>query len=180
MYIPELSLDAYIALSVVLATLWLYSSFSSKDRFLSAFLLLHTLYILHALLVSPPQNIFSSLKLPLNIPSEYLYAKLVESYGGETNLPSSVASLPKRLGSMELRTLYVRYIALTCPFLFHQVFKRLCRFGHEVITSCVHCRSSDDYALYAFPTPLSEYIREIAFIGVSIKLISSLSIHSND
>lgn len=43
------------------------------------------------------------------------------------------------------------------------------RLGHEVIASCFYCQSADDYTLYAFPTPLSEYIREIAFIGVSMK-----------
>lgn len=41
------------------------------------------------------------------------------------------------------------------------------RFGHDVLTTCAHCKSTDDFALYAFPTPLLEYIREIAFAGVS-------------
>jgi hypothetical protein len=66
------------------------------------------LYMFHALLVSPPQNIFKSLRLPVNIPSEYLHAKLVATYGGETSIPASLAALPKRLGLMELRALYVR------------------------------------------------------------------------
>jgi hypothetical protein len=107
----QLSFDAYVALSLVLATLWLRSAPDSKplkDRLLSALLFAHTLYMLHALLVSPPQNLFKSLQLPLNIPSEYLLAKLVETYGGETNIPSSLAALPKRLGLMEVRALYVR------------------------------------------------------------------------
>ena len=112
----QLSLDAYIALSFILATLWLYSASSPfslldsrnlKDRVLSTLLLLHTLYMLHALLVSPPQNIFKSLQLPLNAPSEYLHAKLVETYG-EKNIPPSLAALPKRLGLMDLRAQYVR------------------------------------------------------------------------
>ena len=112
----QLSIDAYVALSSVLAIFWLYPAFSPfsldaknlKDRLFSILLLVHTLYMLHALLVSPPQNIFKSLRLPLNIPSEYMHAKLVESYGGETNLPSSLDILLKRLGLMELRALYVR------------------------------------------------------------------------
>ena len=113
----QLSFGAYIALSFILATLWLYSASSPfsfldarnvKDRVLSTLLLVHTLYMLHALLVSPPQNIFKSLQLPLNAPSEYLHAKLVETYGGEKNIPPSLAALPKRLGLMDLRAQYVR------------------------------------------------------------------------
>src|SRR5258705_185599 len=106
----QLSFDAFVALSLILATLWLYSldAKSLKERFISTLLLVHTLYLLHALLVSPPQNIFKSLQLPLNVPSEYLHAKLVETYGAEKDVPSSLAALPKRLGLMELRALYVR------------------------------------------------------------------------
>ena len=112
---PQLSLDVYIALSLVLATPWLYSVFTSTSttktsKTLSTLLLLHTLYLLHALLVSPPPNIFKSLGLPVNIPSEYLQAKLLEVYG-ERNIPTHLASLPKRLGLMELRSLYVRYVS---------------------------------------------------------------------
>jgi len=36
-----------------------------------------------------------------------------------------------------------------------------------VLTTCEHCKSTVDFALYALPTPLLEYIREIAFAGVS-------------
>jgi len=39
------------------------------------------------------------------------------------------------------------------------------RFGHEVVTACSYCQSFNDYALYALPIALLEYIREIGFIG---------------
>jgi len=113
--IPQLSPHAYIAFCLVLATPLLYrmaSPFSNdakKVRTLSILLLLHTSYMFHALLVSPPQNIFKSLGLPVNIPSEYLYAKLVEVYGGEQNVPASLVSLSKRLGLMDVRSLYIRW-----------------------------------------------------------------------
>lgn len=41
-----------------------------------------------------------------------------------------------------------------------------CRFGHNVLTTCSYCHSYGDFALYAFPGPLLEYVREIAFVGV--------------
>jgi hypothetical protein len=40
-------------------------------------------------------------------------------------------------------------------------------FGHEALATCEYCHSFGDFALYAFPGPLLEYIREIAFVGVS-------------
>ena len=112
--IPQLSSDAYIALCLVLSTPLLYrvvSPFSNdakKVGTLPILLLLHTSYMFHTLLVSAPQNIFKSLGLPVNIPPEYMYAKLVEVYGGERNVPATLVSLSKRLGLMDMRSLYIR------------------------------------------------------------------------
>jgi len=39
------------------------------------------------------------------------------------------------------------------------------RFGHQVLTACSYCQSFNDYSLYALPSPLLEFIREIGFIG---------------
>ncbi len=184
--IPQLSSDAYIALCLVLATPLLYrvvSPFSNdakkdlRDRTLSVLLLLHTLYMFHALLVSPPQNIFKSLELPVNIPPEYLRAKLVEVYGGEQNVPATLVSLSKRLGLMDLRSLYIRcgFLKSLCNF---GVDPSLTSFGHEVVAGCSYCQSTDDYALSAFPTPLLEYVLEIAFVGASISTSSSFDLPS--
>jgi hypothetical protein len=59
------------------------------------------------------------------------------------------APLPQfeRLANFELRALYVR-------------------FGHNVIFTCEHCRTFEDYALYALPRPALAYLREIALIGL--------------
>ncbi len=48
---------------------------------------------------------------------------------------------------LELRALYVR-------------------FGHNVIFTCEHCRTFEDYALYALPRPALAYLREIALVGL--------------
>jgi hypothetical protein len=61
---------------------------------------LHTLYILHTLLVSPPPNVFTRLGLPINTPPETIRAALLD-----TQLPEH---LLKRLHSRDARTLYVR------------------------------------------------------------------------
>ena len=50
------------------------------------------------------------------------------------------------------------------------------RFGHQVLTTCSYCQSFDDFALYAFPGPLLEYIREIAFVGVCHPTIFTLHV----
>ena len=121
--IPQLSLDTYIALGLVIATPWLYYLFSTlnspkkpsrwtiKDQARSLLLLIHTLYMLHALLVAQSPNIFKSLDLPPNIPPEYLREKLIESFGGDENaLPPYLDVLLKRLGLSDLRSLYLRYV----------------------------------------------------------------------
>jgi len=155
--IPQLSLDTYIALALVIATPWLYCLFSPpskltiRDQVLSFLLLFHTLYTLHALLVAQPPNIFKSLALPPNISPDYLREALTERLGvneqNGTAIPQYLDTLLKRLGSMDMRSLYFR-------------------FGHEVLTACLYCQSFNDFALYALPTPLLEYIGEIGFIGV--------------
>jgi len=157
--IPQLSLDTYIALGLVIATPWLYylfspynspSKFTTRDQVLSFLLLIHTLYSLHPLLVSQPPNIFKSLNLPPNVQPDYLRQTLLEKLGGNvqnvTVIPPYLDTLLKRLGSMDTRSLYFR-------------------FGHEVLTACSYCQSFNDYALYALPSSLLEYIREIGFIG---------------
>ncbi|KAF8156855.1 hypothetical protein B0H34DRAFT_710809 [Crassisporium funariophilum] len=169
---PQLSLDTYIALALVLATPWLYLTLSPpsplsssasapksrKTQALSLLLLAHTLYLLHALLVTPPPNIFAALAVPLNTPPLHLREALVAAFGGkEESVPGFLEVLVKRLGLMDLRTLYIR-------------------FGHDVMIRCSYCQSFDDFALYAFPGALWEYIREIAFIGV-LTLPSSTTAH---
>jgi len=111
MELPQLPLDAYVALCLVIATPWLYRTFSSKssaDQALSALLLLHTLYILYALLVSPPQNIFKTLGLHLTASPEALRAGVAELYGGGQNVPQHLDTLLKKLGLMDLRMIYIR------------------------------------------------------------------------
>ena len=180
--IPQLTLDTYIALGLVISTPWLYYLFSSpfsppkkpsnltiKDQALSLLLLIHTLYLLHALLIAQSPNIFKSLALPPNVPPDYLRERLVESFGGnERNVPPYLDILLKRLGLLELRSLYFRCVSLRVFFYVAGWFglRTLDSFGHNVLTTCSYCQSFNDFALYALPTPLLEYIREIAFIGV--------------
>ena len=113
--IPQLALDTYIALGLVIATPWLYYLFSSvskstKDQALSLLLLIHTLYTLHALLVAQPPNVFKSLDLPPNIPPDYLREKLLERLGQDVALPLYLDTLLKRLGLLDFRSLYFRYV----------------------------------------------------------------------
>ena len=129
--IPQLSLDTYIALGLVIATPWLYYLFSPynppskltiRDQVLSLLLLFHTLYTLHALLVAQPPNIFKSLDLPPNISLDYLREALTERLGvneqNVTEIPQYLDTLLKRLGSMDMRSLYFRYVTRLFLFLF--------------------------------------------------------------
>ena len=121
--IPQLSLDTYVALGLVIATPWLYylfspynspSKFTTRDQVLSLLLLIHTVYTLYPLLVAQPPNIFNYLDLPPNIPPDYLRETLIERLGRDernvTVIPLYLDTLLKRLGSMDTRSLYFRYV----------------------------------------------------------------------
>ena len=191
MNIPQLPLDSYIALALVIATPWLYHSFSpfspekpsksAKHQALSLLLLVHTLYILYALLVTQSLNIFKSLNLPPSVPPDILRERLLESFDG--NVPPYLDILLKRLGLIDLRSLYFRYVRVFFLGGGRTVWLRFLknRFGHDALTTCSYCQSFNDFAIYAFPTPLLEYIREVAFIGVLSLLLYPLisSIQNN-
>lgn len=109
-------------------------------------LLIHSLLILHTLLLAPPPNLFSVLHIPLNTPTDVIRAILLK----RSHLTPDLEYLLKRLASFDTRTLYPR-------------------FGHNVLATCTYCKSFDDFALYALPRPLLAYIREIAFMGVRLR-----------
>jgi len=185
MELPQLPLDGYVAICLVIATPWLYRTFgcskSSTDQALSTLLLLHTFYILHALFVSPPQNIFKTLGLHPTASPEALRAGVSNLYGGDQNVPHHLDTLLKKLGLMDLRLIYIRCVTMA-SFMPPTLTIPYPRFGHHVLTTCSYCQSFDDFALYAFPGPLLEYIREIAFVGVhiSIHILSPFEVYSND
>lgn len=118
--LPLVSWDTYAAISLVIATPWLYVTYkpfsttpSNKARSsqaASTLLLLHTLYMLHGLFVSSQENIFKALGVTLNVPTDQLRSKLAEIYGGEQNFPEHLQLLLRRLALVEMRSLYVRYV----------------------------------------------------------------------
>ena len=120
MELPQLSIDNFAALCLVILTPWLYRTFrpfstdpwkqTRLEQIVSTLLLVHTLFMLHALLVSPPQNIFKALGLGLGAAPEHLRAKIVDAYGSDENVPQHMTLLLKRLGLADLRLFYVRYV----------------------------------------------------------------------
>lgn len=122
MELPQLSFDTYVAICLVIATPWLYRTFSpfsearTKTRIeqlVSTAILTHTLYMLYCLFVSPPQNIFKSLGVPLTAAPDELRTKLTERFGSEEHIPLHLNTLLKRLGLMDMRSLYIRYVILS-------------------------------------------------------------------
>jgi hypothetical protein len=93
---------------------------SSYRTVLSAFVVIHTLFILRIALVSAPLNIFTRLNVPLNTPTQAIRAALLRNaYPGQDPMSNSLLSEPletllKKLGSVEMRKLYVRF--LNSPF----------------------------------------------------------------
>ncbi|KAJ7034501.1 hypothetical protein C8F04DRAFT_1001701 [Mycena alexandri] len=119
---------------------------TSTRSLLNIFLLLHTLYFLYQLIVLPPANIFTRLKVPVNTPVDSLRSLLIQrSDTGE--LPKQLETLLRHLGSFDVKTYYVR-------------------FGHSVVSSCDYCLSFDEFGLFALPGALISYLCAAAVIGI--------------
>ncbi|EKM76498.1 hypothetical protein AGABI1DRAFT_78621 [Agaricus bisporus var. burnettii JB137-S8] len=143
----------YLAAASTIGATWLYFTFKEPEngqrrRYpkTSLFLLAHTLYLLYYILVSKPENMFETFKLPVNTAEDVLRALLIQN--SETgSVDSRLELLLKRLGSFDMRLLYVR-------------------FGHNAIAQCEWCSSFEDFALYSLPAVLLGYLREAGVIGM--------------
>lgn len=112
------TMDAYLATVLAVGVTWLYftlkettghSAEPRKDVKTSLFLLAHTIYIFYYILVARPENLFEAFKLPVNTPPESIRALLIQS--SETGaVPSHLEVLLKKLGSFDMRVLYVRCV----------------------------------------------------------------------
>jgi len=107
--------DTYWATSLAIAATWLYFASKSqqnpqetkRDLRTSIFLLAHTIYIIYLILIAKPENIFRALDLSINTPPDSIKALLVQrSEFGE--VPKNLELLLERLGSFDMRLLYVR------------------------------------------------------------------------
>ncbi|KAF9494814.1 hypothetical protein BDN71DRAFT_1448390 [Pleurotus eryngii] len=154
------SLDAYLLTSLLVSVPWVYLTGKSRHHppqnsppirpYISILLLLHTLYILYRILVTPPANIFTSLNIPLNTSTDRI-REIVAKYSGiDLNsggaFPKPLELLLKRLSLFEHRTLFVR-------------------FGQHVLQTCEYCTTYDEFAIYAILEPLRSYVYEAAVVG---------------
>lgn len=152
MVIISTSITAYLSASVLILAATIYHARKHQDSGIDIFLvllLLHTLYILYFLFLCRPPNIFWSLHVPLNAAPEYVRTAIRRHVrlDSDTPLPRVLETLLSRISSLEMRMLYVR-------------------FGQDVLQDCEHCRTFDEFALFALPGALLEYIREAAVLGL--------------
>jgi hypothetical protein len=115
------SLDAFLITSTVVIASCCYYTFFLPPKYkftsssttaklrnpLSLFVLLHTLYILHALTIRYPPNLFRALNVSITTPTEQLRTMLLRASHGEP-LSDGLESLLTRLGNYEVRTFYIR------------------------------------------------------------------------
>ncbi|KAJ7098229.1 hypothetical protein C8R44DRAFT_859610 [Mycena epipterygia] len=119
---------------------------TSTRSLLSIFLLLHSLYFLYQIIVLPPINIFTRLKIPLNTPTDSIRSLLIQQ-SDTGDLPKPLETLLKHLGSFDVKTYYVR-------------------FGHTVVSTCDYCLSFEEFGMFALPRVLISYICASAVIGL--------------
>jgi hypothetical protein len=102
-----MSFVAFILTVVLVSVPWLYyfpPVSHSTPSLVNVFLLLHTLFSLYYLIVSPPQNLFSHLNVPLSTPTEVLRGFLNKN----ASRYAALDQLITRMGSFDIRTFYVR------------------------------------------------------------------------
>ena len=117
------SLITFLSTSIASVPLWLYAaSRGSKDvpkhrRALTVVLALHTIFILYNLFFNAPQNVFRSLNIPINAPSDRIRVRLLEA-SQTVDLSPRMDELISRLSSFDARALYAR-----CAFedFFHEL-----------------------------------------------------------
>ncbi|KAJ7484369.1 hypothetical protein FB451DRAFT_969572, partial [Mycena latifolia] len=119
---------------------------TSTRSLLNIFVLLHSLYFLYQIIVLPPVNIFTRLKIPVNTPSDAIRSILIQQ-SDTGDLPKPLETLLKHLGSFDVKTYYIR-------------------FGHSVVSTCDYCLSFDDFGMFALPRALLSYIWATAVIGL--------------
>lgn len=126
MVIVSASVDAYLFTAVaVTLPLFIYlhqrhngsKPEAAYEPYITILVVLHTLYILHALILCWPLNLFSRLHIPLNASPDTIRNTIIRQAGLDSNspLPKSLEHLLTRLSSFEMRTLYVRFLPAT-PF----------------------------------------------------------------
>jgi hypothetical protein len=93
-------------------------STSSGRPILSLLLLSNAIYILYSLLLQPPPNLFSGLRIPLTTPAPTIRALLLQRTDPLSDmLPPSLELLITKLASFEVRTLYARCASTVLPLL---------------------------------------------------------------
>jgi hypothetical protein len=105
---------SFLATAIAIGATWVYFIIKEPEngqprRYAktSLFLLAHTLYILYCILVSKPENVFETFRLPVNTAADTLRALLIQrSESG--SIGSHLELLLKRLSSFDMRLLYVR------------------------------------------------------------------------
>jgi hypothetical protein len=89
------------------------SSTSSGRPILSLLLLSNAVYILYSLLLQPPPNLFSGLRIPFTTPAPTIRALLLQRTDPPSDMLSpSLELLITKLASFEVRTLYARCASL--------------------------------------------------------------------
>src|SRR5262245_2494115 len=101
------SFDIFLVTSSAIIAPYIWYLFratkSPSRRLLDVLVLLHTLYILHTILLNHPPNVFSSFGISLTTSNDKIRAALIARAGGE-KLPENIQDLLTKLGSFEVRT----------------------------------------------------------------------------
>jgi hypothetical protein len=75
---------------------------------LTLLVLVHTLYILHRLLLDPPPNLFTRHRIPLTLSVDGIRAILLARAGETYAMSPATDALLRRLASFDMRTIFVR------------------------------------------------------------------------
>ncbi|KAI0777343.1 hypothetical protein BD413DRAFT_609721 [Trametes elegans] len=177
MPLVSVSVDAFLlaAATVLVSTVFVLRrqpALLTLRTALTLLVVLNSLYVLYTLLVRWPPNIFQRLKIPLTTPSDTIRAVLLQRAGlpPDAVLPKPLDALLTRLGSFDMRTLYVRSVILRRPFGASAHTDtgpaRVPRFGQMVLQDCEYCTTFDEYLIFAAPRIAHGYVAAAAVAGL--------------
>jgi hypothetical protein len=123
---------------------------------------------------SHPLNIITQPRIHISAPMEVIRHALVQHANPvlstnstspiDTTLPEHIESLIYCLRSLAPNAIAIHQVRSTHPSQPRR-FMLSIRYGHDVLHDCTYCSTASDFALFALPYPLLQYLRTAVPVG---------------
>lgn len=168
MIVPRVDSSSFLAIAACIIAAWILRVNAKRRSFHEilrhGLLLVHTLYVLYTILVTPPRNVFTETKSQIKTPVAYLRS-LYTARSSSRELDLEFDRLFQKLNSFDMRLMYFQCVSRMTTALIVSESSYLDRLGHDAIAGCDFCSTYEEYLWFCFARPLFAYILGIALIG---------------